>query len=337
MSSNHGRLASRLGEPSAEVPYNRKMEPVIAVVGPTAVGKSSLALRLASDLEGEIVNADALQVYRGFDIGTAKPSAEEQRVVPHHLIDILAPDERYSAGTFAGRAREVIGEIQSRGRRALVVGGSGLYLRALLDGISPLPASEPEVRQRLGARLESEGLDALWEELSHQDPATARRLPRGDTQRILRALEVHQISGRPLSDWLASAPFGDRPVAAVRVGLTLSRTLLYDRIASRVGAMIRNGWVAEVSRLLADWKDPELPAFQAIGYRQLARHLLEGWPLSEAIEDTVKATRRFAKRQMTWFRKEPEVVWFETDQADVAEAVHRHLEAALTARQGGEN
>ncbi len=202
------------------------MEPVIAVVGPTAVGKSSLALQLATDLDGEIVSADALQVYRGFDIGTAKPTAAEQRAVPHHLIDVLDADERYSAGAFAERAREAIGEIQARGRYALVVGGSGLYVRALLEGIGSLPPSQPEVRQRLRERLESEGLEALWEELSRQDPPTARRLPRGDTQRILRALEVHQISGRPLSEWLAEAPFGGRRSAAVRAGVTLSRERL---------------------------------------------------------------------------------------------------------------
>jgi tRNA dimethylallyltransferase len=313
------------------------MEPVIAVVGPTAVGKSGLAMRLAQDLDGEIVNADALQVYRGFDIGTAKPSAEEQRLVPHHLIDILDPDERYSAGAFAERGRQVVEEIRERGKRVLVVGGSGLYVRALLEGIGPLPPSQPAVRERLAARLETEGLEALWDELSQVDPTTARRLPKGDTQRIVRALEVHELSGRPLSDWLAANPFGGQPIGSIRVGLTLSRTLLYDRIASRLGEMMDRGWVAEVSRLLAAWRDPELPAFQAIGYRQLARHLLDDWPLSEATEDIVKATRRFSKRQMTWFRKEPLVAWFEAGRKDLVEVVERHLEAGLSGSQEEEN
>jgi tRNA dimethylallyltransferase len=294
------------------------MEPVVVILGPTAVGKSRMALELAEMLDGEIVSADALQVYRGFDIGTAKPTVGEQARIPHHLIDILDPSESFSAGEFAGRAREAIREIQARGCRALVVGGSGLYIRALVEGIGPLPPSEPAVRGRLLKRLEEEGLQALWEELRERDPPSARRLPAGDTQRIMRALEVLEVSGRPLSDWIAENPFGSATLPAIRVGLTVSRSLLYDRIASRVEEMIRQGWVDEVSRLLAVWEDPDLPAFQAIGYRQIARHLLDGWPLEEAIQDTIKATRRFSKRQMTWFRKERKIEWFEAEETPVS-------------------
>jgi len=312
------------------------MKRIVAIVGPTAVGKSELALALAGDLGAEIVSADALQAYRGFDIGTAKPSTDEQRLVPHHLIDILDPSQPYSAGAFAERARAVIGQIERRGGRALVVGGSGLYHRALLEGIGPLPPSQPKSRQKLLARLEQEGLEALWEELSRRDPATARRLPHGDRQRILRALEVLELSGKPLSEWIASGPFGSRSIPAIRVGLTLSRTVLYDRIASRVGEMMRQGWVDEVAGLLATWKDPGLPAFQAIGYRQIARHLLEDWPLEAAIEETVRATRRFAKRQMTWFRKDAAIDWFEADETDSTGRVRRHVEVALqTVREDG--
>ena len=312
------------------------MEPIIAVVGATAVGKSGLALRLARDLDAEIISADALQVYRGFDIGTAKPTREEQSDAPHHLIDILDADEPYSAGEFAEKARAAIRQVRARGRSVLVVGGSGLYVRALLEGIGPLPPSRPEVRQQLTQRLESEGLESLWSELARRDPPTSRRLPRGDTQRILRALEVSEISGRPLSEWIAKSPFGDQPLGAVRVGLTLSRSVLYDRIALRVEEMIGRGWVDEVARLLAAWRNPSLPAFQAIGYRQIARHLLEEWPLDEAIEDTVRATRRFAKRQMTWFRKDTGICWFESSEGDLTSRVHRHLEAALADSRSGE-
>lgn len=295
------------------------------------MGKSHLALSLADRLNGEIVNADALQVYRGLDIGTAKPTLDERRRVPHHLIDILDPSEPYSAGTFAERAREVIEGIEARGRRALVVGGSGLYLRALLEGIGPLPPSRPESRRRLQERLDAEGLDALWEELAVKDPVTARRLPRADRQRILRALEVFDLSGRPLSEWIAEGPFGEREIASMRIGLTLSRTVLYDRIASRVEEMIRQGWVEEVAALLAQWKDPELPAFQAIGYRQIARHLLQGASLENAIEETVTATRRFAKRQMTWFRKDSAIEWFDVGREGTAEAVMARLDTELSA------
>lgn len=302
------------------------MVPIVAIIGPTATGKSELALRLAGRLDAEIVNADALQVYRGFDIGTAKPTPGERLAVVHHLVDILDPDQPYSAGLFAERARQVLDEIQARGRLALVVGGSGLYLRALLDGIGPLPPSRPDVRSRLQERLADEGLEALWRELGRRDPATAHRLPPTDRQRILRALEVLEISGRPLSSWISERPFGCRSLSALKVGLTLPRDLLYDRIAARVERMIQRGWVDEVARLLATWEDPDLPAFQAIGYRQLAKHLLEDWPLQAAVESIERATRQLAKRQITWFKRETDVVWYRSEDLDeVADSVMTRL------------
>jgi len=261
-------------------------------------------------LGGEIVNADALQVYRGFDIGTAKPGLEERGRVPHHLIDILEPEERYSAGEFARRARAAIAEIQGRGRVPLVVGGSGLYLRALCEGLSPVPPGDPEVRQRLRERLEAEGLAPLREELRRLDPPTAERLGAGDTQRVLRALEVALVSGRPLSSWTAEQPFGTQGIATIRVGLTLPRGILYDQIAGRVTLMLEAGWLDEVAGLLQRGLSPTLPAFQAIGYRQLVRYLRGTVSLELAVADIVRETRRFAKRQETWFRKEPAVAWF---------------------------
>ncbi len=212
------------------------MEPVLAIVGPTATGKTTLALDLAERRPVEIVNADALQVYRGFDIGTAKPTAEARQRVPHHLVDILDADESFSAGAFAERARRVIGEIQARHRLAVVVGGSGLYLKALLEGIGTLPRSDPEIRRRLEERLERDGSEALWKELAAVDPTTAARLPPADRQRILRALEVYEMSGKPLSQWIAERPFGDRPVAAVKVGVTASRSVRSHRLARRAHA-----------------------------------------------------------------------------------------------------
>jgi len=290
---------------------------VVAVVGATATGKSRLALALAEALGGEIINADALQVYRGFDIGTAKPSPEERARVPHHLIDVLEPHERWSAGEFSRRARAAIAGIRERQRVPIVVGGSGLYLRALLAGISPVPPGDPVLRQRLRARLAEEGLPALAAELSRLDPATAARLAPGDTQRILRALEVALASGRPLSSWIASQPFGKESVLAISVGLTLPRGILYDAVARRVARMVERGWVQEVEGLLDRGLEPHLPAFQAIGYRQIALHVLGEWSLDRAIHETVQATRRFAKRQETWFRKEPDVIWFPAQDLDV--------------------
>lgn len=287
--------------------------PIVAVVGPTATGKSSLSMRVAEELPegGEIVNADALQVYRGLDIGTAKASESDRRRIPHHLVDVLDPAERYSAGEFARRAHAAIRAIRGRGRRPLVVGGSGLYLRALLEGISPVPAGDPEVRSRLRAREQEEGLEALYQELRHVDPATAARLPPGDRQRILRALEVEQVSGLPLSGWIERRPYGEERLDAVRVGLTLPRRLLYDAIEQRVARMMKCGWVDEVETLLRRGLSPEDPAFQAIGYRQIGRYLSDECSLEEAIEETVRATRRYAKRQLTWFRKEAGICWFD--------------------------
>jgi tRNA dimethylallyltransferase len=286
------------------------MQPVLAILGATATGKSALGMELAKQLHGEIVNADALQVYRGFDIGTAKPGPAERERVPHHLIDIKEPHETYSAGEFARRAREAIAGIQARGRAAVVVGGSGLYLRALFEGISPIPPGDPEVRRELRARLKAEGLDPLREELARLDPPTAARVSAGDTQRVLRALEVALVSGRPLSSWIAEQPFGTGGIAAIRVGLTLPRSILYDQIAGRVARMVAAGWEEEVAGLLRRGLSPDLPAFQAIGYRQLVRHLEGDGSLDQAVAEIIRETRRFAKRQETWFRKEPDVTWF---------------------------
>ena len=290
--------------------------PTIVVLGPTATGKSALGLALAERLGGEIVNADALQVYRGFDLGTAKPSSEERSRVRHHLLDVAEPEERFSAGEFARRARAAIAEIALRGARPIVVGGSGLYLRALLEGISPIPPGDREARRRLLRRLEEEGLPALHEELGRSDPATAARLPAADTQRILRALEVVETTGTPLSEWIARRPYGEERLAAVRVGLTLPRALLYDAIARRVDCMVERGWVEEVERLLSRGLSPSAPAFQAIGYRQIARHVAGEWSLEHALEETVRATRRYAKRQMTWFRKEPDIHWLDAREVE---------------------
>ena len=287
------------------------MKPLIAVLGPTATGKTDLSLRLAAELDGEIINADALQVYRGLDIGTAKPSPGERAAAPHHLIDILDPEEVYSAGDFVRRARPLIEEIRQRGRTPIVVGGSGLYLRALLEGLSPIPPSDPGVRRELEERCAIDGLPALYEELRAVDPDTAGRLAPRDRQRILRALEVAISSGRPLASWIRRQPLGGDRLSAVKLGLTLPRSILYDRIAERVEAMIRRGWVGEVAALLRRGVDSGAPAFQAIGYRQIVRHVEGGWSLQAAVEDTIRATRRYAKRQMTWFRKEKDLRWVE--------------------------
>ncbi len=213
-------------------------------------------MALAEAHDGEIVNADALQVYRGFDIGTAKPSLDERRRIPHHLIDRLEPRQRWSAGEFARQAREAIAEIESRGRRPIVVGGSGLYLRALLAGISPIPPGDEAVRAGLRVRLAEEGLGALRAELERLDPVSFSRLMPGDTQRILRALEVVLVSGRPQSEWIAERPFGEETLPALRIGLTLPRSVLYDRIAGRVARMVEQGWATASSSSMYEGRCP---------------------------------------------------------------------------------
>jgi tRNA dimethylallyltransferase len=313
------------------------MPPVLCIVGPTAAGKSSLALELAGPLAGEIVNADALQVYRGFDVGTAKPSRAERRRVAHHLVDILDPHETFSAGEFARRARAAIRDIRGRGRLPMLVGGSGLYLRALIEGISPIPAVDPALRRTLRARLDAEGAEPLRAELRRLDPETAERLAPADSQRLLRALEVALGTGRPQSSWIAERPAAGG-LEAIWIGLTVPRALLYDRIAIRAERMLADGWVDEVRRLLAAGLDRSLPAFQAIGYRELARHLDGQLGLEEATDRIVTATRQYAKRQMTWFRRQGGIEWFaaaETSPATVLEQLARlGLAGAGTVRPG---
>lgn len=300
---------------------------MIAVLGPTAVGKTAFGIALAERLDGEIVNGDALQAYRRLEIGTAKPTAEERRRVVHHLLDVLEPEETYSAGDFLRRGRDVVRDIEARGRVPIVVGGSGFYLRALIEGLSPIPPVSEAVRRALAEELATVGLGALYEQLRQQDPETAGRLQPTDTQRVTRALEVLRSTGRCLSSWRLEPP-REPPLDAVRLGLTLPRSILYDRVARRVRGMVDAGWVTEVRGLLEGGVPPEAPAFQAIGYRQIADHVLGRIPLQEAVERTIRATRRYAKRQMTWFRHERDVDWLTAASAsDTFDSLVRRLKA----------
>ena len=308
----------------------------LVILGPTAVGKSRLAMRLARVASGEIVNADALQAYRGFDVGTAKPSPADREAVPHHLLDILEPSEPYSAGEFARRARTAMEEIWSRRGLPIVTGGSGLYLRALTEGISPMPEVPAPLRDGLRDFEGRRGPAFLRRALALNDPELATRLAAGDRQRTARGVEIAFASGRPLSWWQGLPP--DPPPAGgpCRIGLTLPRSILYDRIASRVERMLERGWLDEVDRLLTTGFDDATPAFQAIGYRELARHLRGDGTLEEAMAEIVRVTRRFAKRQMTWFRKEPNVTWFRADRIDEGwSSVMNFLEICGSGRENG--
>ena len=273
----------------------------ICLAGPTASGKSALALRLAEHLRLEIVSVDSAQVYRGMDIGTAKPSAAERAAVPHHLIDIADPTEPYSAARFVADANRLIDAIRARGRVPLLVGGTMLYFKALREGLDEMPSAQPAVRAAIDARAARDGWPALHAELARVDPATAARLAPNDAQRIQRALEVFEVSGRPLSAWhrAGRATAGDLPLVSLEPA---SRAWLHARIAERFDAMLAAGFVAEVQALRArgDLR-PELPSMRCVGYRQ-AWAALEAGDLAALRDEGIAATRQLAKRQLTWLR-----------------------------------
>jgi tRNA dimethylallyltransferase len=299
---------------------------LLVLSGPTASGKTSLALSLARILPLEIVSADSLQVYRGMDIGTAKPSLEERREVPHHLIDVADPDEEYNAGRFVAEADAAIRGIRERGRFPLVAGGTGMYIRALLRGLDPLPKDDA-VRARLARRWEEEGGEALFSELRSVDPVSAAAVHPSDRVRVLRALEVAEIAGAPPS---ALKRRWDGAAATYRIlflSLSTDRERLYRRIDARVEGMFRKGLVDEVRGLLSKGYSPELKPMKALGYRHVVSHLHGGVPLPEAIAEMKRDTRRYAKRQITWLRREPEAVWIDPDGGVEAalEMARKHL------------
>lgn len=286
-------------------------EPLIVLSGPTASGKSALALALCRRFPLEIVNADSVQVYRGLDIGSAKPSPRDRAEVPHHLVDVADPGEGYNAGRFVREAQEAILRIRGRGRVPLVVGGTGMYLRALLRGLDPLP-SDPRLRDALRRRWDREGGEALYRELARVDPATAERVHPADRVRVLRALEIAQAAGVPASALRSSWSGGGQRHRLLFLALRAAdRALLYRRIDDRVEAMLRGGLLEEVRSLLARGYRPGLPALRSLGYRHLLAHLVEGQPLDRAVEQMKRDTRRYAKRQMTWLSAEPGVLWID--------------------------
>ena len=279
--------------------------PVIAVVGPTGSGKSDLAVNLALELDGEVINADAMQFYRGMDIGTAKITDSERRGVPHHLLDILDVTQEASVSRFQEQARDIIANIHSRGKRAILAGGSGLYVRAALD-VLEFPGTDPLVRQRLEAEVSALGTAVLLERLRDVDPVSAGRL--SDARRIVRALEVHQITGRPFSSFM---PQREYVQSAVQIGLAVDRDELRDRLARRVHRMVDAGLLAEVYKLDHEGLRQGKTASRALGYSQFLRVIDGESTVPEAVEGTIVATRQFARRQLTWFRADPRIHWLD--------------------------
>ncbi|MBN1918683.1 MAG: tRNA (adenosine(37)-N6)-dimethylallyltransferase MiaA [Verrucomicrobia bacterium] len=280
----------------------------VYLVGPTGVGKTATALALAERLPIEIVSADSMQVYRELDILSAKPTADDRARVPHHLIDILDVTEPFSAAEFRRLAEAAIVSIERRGKRALVVGGTGLYIRALADGLFDGPDASRDVRQRLLDEAEAKGTDHLHARLTEVDPAAAGKIARHDLRRIVRALEVYETTGRPIS---AQQTEWAEPKACLMLGLRLPRATLYARINARVDAMFEAGAVEEVERLVAAGIQQGSTAMQAIGVREITAYLRGDTTLDEAKRRIKTQTRRYAKRQLTWFRKDPRIVWYD--------------------------
>jgi tRNA dimethylallyltransferase len=302
-------------------------QPVITVVGPTATGKSGLSLRLAEALGGEIVNADSMQLYRGMDIGTAKLAPAQRAGVPHHLLDVWDVTRTASVSEYQQLARAAIGEISDRGRIPILVGGSGLYVRAAIDKLE-FPGTDPLLRDRLEAELAEHGTPALHARLARADPAAAAAILPGNGRRIVRALEVIELSGRPFS---ATLPGYESLYPAVQIGLRLPREELDRRITGRVSRMWQAGFVAEVRALADRGLRSGRTASRALGYAQVLRFLAGEWPQEQAAAETAQATRRFARRQEAWFRRDPRISWLAADDPGVADralAVLRESELA---------
>ena len=295
--------------------------PLIAIVGPTASGKSALALRLARERCGEIVSCDSLQVYRGLDIGSAKPPAAEQALVSHHLIDVVDPDQPFSAADYARLARAALAGIRLRGRLAVVAGGTGLYLRALLEGLFEGPSRDQDLRRRLDAMAARRGEPALHRLLTRVDPTAARRIAPGDRIRVIRALEVFRLTGQPLTVHHRTSASGLTGFSVRIVGVAPDRDQLRQEVERRTEEMWERGLLDEVRGLLARGFGADLRPLRAIGYRQ-AVAVIEG-RLSEAAaqRDMVTETMRYAKRQMTWFRHQAEVSWHPSPETALADAV----------------
>jgi tRNA dimethylallyltransferase len=287
------------------------MKPKVAIVlGPTGIGKSEVALDVAEAVGGEIINADSQQIYRYMDIGTAKPPQEIRRSVPHHLIDIVDPDEEFSAARFRELALKSAEEIWARAKRVILCGGTGLYIRAFTHGLFIGPASDPAIRERLEAEIEARSLTALYERLRDVDPEAVTRIHPHDRQRIIRALEVFELTGKKMSDWQMEHGFRESPFQTLKVGLERERAELYDLINRRCDEMMAKGLVEEVKALVGKGYTLDLRPLQSVGYRHIGLYLKREMSLEDAVSLMKRDSRRLAKRQLTWFRADKEILWF---------------------------
>ena len=301
---------------------------MVILLGPTGVGKSKSAIALAEQLGGEIINADSMQVYRFMDIGTAKPTSEEQRRVKHHLIDLVNPDQPFNAALYRTLGRRAADQLHQEGRPVFVTGGTGLYIRALTQGLFRSPPVDPGVRKRLKHEAEERGKGFLFERLKEVDPKTSQHIHPHDLFRVIRALEVFESTGTPLSFFHEQHRFGERPYLTLKVGLETDRKELYHRIDERVDRMIERGLLEEVRGLLRMGYGPELKPMRSLGYKQMVQFLFNqiGW--EEAVRQMKRDTRHYARRQWTWFKADPEVHWYEesSDRKRILSEVKSFLE-----------
>lgn len=308
---------------------------LICIMGPTASGKSALAMALASHLPIEIISVDASQVYKGMDIGTAKPSELEKNSVPHHLIDILSPAEAYSASQFVNDAIGLSESLIKKGRMPCLVGGTMLYFKALQTGLSPMPKQDPAYRVELEKEAKAKGWDVLHRRLKEVDPVSAERIHPNDPQRIQRALEIYHLTGTPMTDIWASSRPRSSPFSFINIALMPeNRAHLHQRIADRFDEMLALGLLEEVSRLKDLHLDSSLPSMRTVGYRQVFQYLQEEFDFDTMREKAIAATRQLAKRQITWLRRWPNVSYFSPEDPRLLDNVLMHLRRTLTNDDG---
>lgn len=309
----------------------KEIKPLV-ILGQTATGKTKLSIELAKQFNGEIISADSMQVYRGMDIGTAKPTLEERQGIPHHLIDIRNPDEEWTVSDFIGECIRISEDQKIRGKKTIIVGGTGLYLWSLLEGFSfPITPADKEFR----ARLEEEPTTTLYARLLTFDPASAQKIHSNDKKRIIRALEVFELTGKPISELQKKHPLSSSPLIRGRcpeqsegqrgssytiIGLTLPREELYQRINNRVDSMLEKGLIDEVKGLLAKGYTKELNSMQALGYKEVLEYLEGNWDKDKMVEELKKRTRNFARRQMTWFKRFKGVKWISAEDSSAMHA-----------------
>jgi len=301
---------------------------VLVVTGPTAAGKTSIGIELAKRLNGEIISADSRQVYKLMDIGTAKPSLEERREIPHHLIDISFPDQTYSAGLFAKDAHTLIEQILNRGKMPIIVGGTGLYLKVLMQGIFSGPGADQMIREKLNQEVEQYGLHKVYERLQELDPVAAAKISPKDRIRIIRALEIYELTGKPISSWQSTDEQSYPRFKFICFGINLSRKKLYERINLRVDKIMEKGFLDEVKNIHQLGYSFDWPALRTFGYLDMLDYLQGRIGLDDATEKFKRKTRNFAKRQLTWFRHQLELAWIESETANPIEGILEALKRA---------